>query len=188
MDCRTEHLGRRWASHKKMWAMCDCCGLSKYAMTRVLGRGQLPAHVFFLGEGPGRSEDACGEPFIGRSGKLLDIWVEYAQNAGTPFTFAMGNLVACRPTDRIGGPNRPPNGVEMKRCHEQWLSLMGLVNPQLIVTLGKSATTRFADQHTGRDTIELPHPAFILRIGGIQSPRHEQSMRMLRDGIDQYVL
>ena len=55
---------------------CRRCGLCETRTNVVFGQGVSNAEVLFVGEGPGASEDAQGLPFVGRSGKLLDSYLE----------------------------------------------------------------------------------------------------------------
>ena len=51
---------------------CEACPLHSGRTNLVFGTGNPEAEVMFVGEGPGEKEDLAGEPFVGRSGQLLD--------------------------------------------------------------------------------------------------------------------
>lgn len=91
-----------------MTAPLDCkrCPLHKTRTHVVNARGNPDARVLLIGEAPGAEEDACGLPFVGRSGKLLD---EIIAEAGVDVRIE--NLVRCRPPG-----NRRPTREEIKAC------------------------------------------------------------------------
>ena len=76
---------------------CKRCALGEHRTRIVIGRGKTPADILMLGEAPGRAEDIIGEPFIGGSGKLLDLIIKksYLHEYSIYFT----NIVLCRAWD-----------------------------------------------------------------------------------------
>ena len=128
----------------------------------------------FVGEAPGRDEDLQGEPFVGRSGKLLDRLI--AEEIGLDRTgYYVANTLKCRPPG-----NRDPLPEETAACRHWLESQIELVQPKVIVTLGNFATrsllnttegiTRLRGRvHPFRDGIVLVptfHPSAALRGGG----------------------
>ena len=96
----------------------------------VNGVGPADADVLFVGEAPGASEDARGEPFVGRSGAVLDDALEAAgldRNA-----IRITNCVRCRPPE-----NRNPASAELDNCRGYLEAEIAQVDPAVIVTLGK---------------------------------------------------
>jgi DNA polymerase len=88
----------------------------------------------FVGEGPGRDEDLAGEPFVGRSGKLLDKLV--AQETGLErHRYYIANVVKCRPPG-----NRDPLPAEIEACRPYLEAQLTLIDPAVVVTLGNFAT------------------------------------------------
>ena len=87
-----------------------------------------------MGEGPGREEDLAGEPFVGRSGKLLDrlMWEEIGLTRADCY---IANVVKCRPPD-----NRDPAPTEIEACRPYLDEQIELIDPSVIVTLGNFAT------------------------------------------------
>lgn len=164
-----------------IWETCERCKLCKSRKTVVMGRGQFPADVLFVGEGPGKAEDTLGTPFVGPAGKLLSSAIDFAcktLDIDEPSMY-LTNLVACRPTDRIGGPNRVPKDEECLACHPRIETIYKLVKPKIVVLLGK-VPQRFLGKTFPR-TYYLEHPAFILRQGGTTSPRFLTYSRNLAD-------
>jgi len=107
---------------------CDLCITRKNA---VPGKGNQNAEVIFIGEAPGKSEDLCGEPFIGTAGKRLD---DALKNAGlTRDCVYITNIVKCRPPK-----NRIPNDVEKSMCNEYLKDEIAIINPKIICLLGNT--------------------------------------------------
>jgi len=111
---------------------CVACRLHEGRNKVVFGVGNPEARLLFIGEGPGRDEDLQGEPFVGRAGKLL-----------TKIIVAMGyerrdvyiaNVVKCRPPQ-----NRNPQADEADACEHFLLRQVAVIQPQIIVLLGKVA-------------------------------------------------
>ena len=129
----------------------------------------------FIGEAPGRDEDLQGEPFVGRSGKLLDRLM--VEELGHDRTAAyVCNVVKCRPPG-----NRDPQPEEIAACRPWLESQLELVDPKVIITLGNYATRRILDtkegitkmrgqehQWNGRVVVPTFHPSAALRSGGGQ--------------------
>jgi DNA polymerase len=100
----------------------------------VFGVGDPAARLVFVGEGPGRDEDLQGEPFVGRSGKLLDKLMR--QEIGLDRTRCyIANVVKCRPPG-----NRDPLPDEIASCWPYLESQLDLIDPAVVVTLGNCAT------------------------------------------------
>ncbi len=152
---------------------CTRCALAATRTKVVFGAGDPEARLLFVGEGPGRDEDLQGEPFVGRSGKLLDRLI--AEELGTDRSRCyIANVVKCRPPQ-----NRDPKPDEMAACRPFLDRQLAVIAPAVVVTLGNVATRallRTADgirSLRGRaypfgDAMLVPtyHPAAALRSGG----------------------
>jgi uracil-DNA glycosylase family 4 len=110
---------------------CERCPALVESRSRIVnGTGPADADVLFVGEGPGAQEDEDGEPFVGRSGSLLD---EMLLEVGLDReAVRITNCVRCRPPD-----NRDPTDEELGNCREYLEREIDLVDPEVIVTLGK---------------------------------------------------
>ncbi len=99
----------------------------------VNGTGPDDADLVFVGEGPGAQEDSQGEPFVGRSGSVLDdeLLAAGLEREAVRIT----NCVRCRPPE-----NRDPTADELENCRGYLLQEIDLVDPEVIVTLGKVPT------------------------------------------------
>ena len=97
----------------------------------------MTAKYVFLGEAPGKSEDAIGEAFIGASGQLLRHAI---QEAGIPLSWcAFTNVLACRPCDRVGAANREPKDPEIRKCAPRLRQLFTWLHPEAVILVGQYA-------------------------------------------------
>lgn len=158
--------------HVREWEECTKCEIGKIAHEHVFCRGTLPCDLLFVGEGPGKTEDVMGRPFVGQAGRLLDLWMHEAnmhvaasRYIHIPVKFAVTNLVLCRPCDRLGGPNRAPTPCEQGNCRPRLSHfLQEIARPRGLVTLGKVAAANLPSYELPR--LELIHPAAVIRNGG----------------------
>ena len=148
---------------------CEGCILGKTRTKLVFGDGNPTAKVMLVGEGPGEQEDLQGLPFVGPAGKLLDDMLEMIYLDRTKVYIA--NIVKCRPPH-----NRDPQFVEQKCCGEWLQRQIALVDPAIIVCLGRIAATalikdpfRITREHgqwfdvNGRRCMAIYHPSALLR-------------------------
>ncbi len=165
-----------WQPLTEMIASCQQCGLCQGRKHAVPGVGDMQAQWLFVGEGPGRQEDEQGEPFVGPAGKLLDnMMVAMGLERGKNTYIA--NIVKCRPTG-ADGKDRPPTPAEAAACMPYLERQIALIQPDVIVALGKSAAVYLLnlDPSTAVSSMrgkihqrqELPvvvtyHPAYLLR-------------------------
>lgn len=153
---------------------CTRCPLAAGRTKVVFGVGDPNADLMLVGEGPGRDEDLRGEPFVGRSGQLLDR-VLYEEAGLTRDDVYIANVVMCRPPG-----NRDPLPDEVASCRPYLEQKIELIDPRVIVTLGNFASRLLLDTHQGirqlrrrtyayRRATVVPtfHPSFVLRSGGV---------------------
>ncbi len=114
-------------------ADCRACALSETRTQAVFGVGNPTAKVMFIGEAPGFYEDEKGEPFVGRSGKLLDEMLAKAGFSRHENIF-IANIVKCRPPE-----NRDPSPAEVEACKSFIRRQIALIKPKVIVCLGRIA-------------------------------------------------
>lgn len=155
-------------------ADCPNCVLARTRTQTVPGSGPATSEVMFVGEGPGQREDERGVPFVGPAGKLLD---EMLAAAGwTRADVYVTNVVKCRPPG-----NRDPEPEEIAACAPFLEEQLRLVNPRLIVTLGRFSMAKWfpgaaisrihgqpRDLEGGRIVVPMYHPAAALRNGGLR--------------------
>ncbi|MFM7144571.1 MAG: uracil-DNA glycosylase, partial [Alphaproteobacteria bacterium] len=149
---------------------CRRCRLHGARTQVVFGVGNPAARVVFVGEGPGRDEDLQGEPFVGRAGQLLTDIIEKGMRLSRADVYIC-NVVKCRPPQ-----NRNPEPDEVATCSPFLFRQIELVEPEVLVTLGKFAAhallstdvpiTRLRGQwqeFRGIPVMPTFHPAYLLR-------------------------
>ena len=145
------------------WEVNCTCGLRKSAMRAVFGDGSANAKIVFIGEAPGKKEDEGGKPFIGAAGKFLDEMLGSIKMKREDIYIT--NIVKYRPPD-----NRDPLPEEKEACNEWLINELKIINPKLIVFLGRHSMSRFfpnekiSDVHGMIliiDTAELGKQAFL---------------------------
>ena len=170
---------------------CRRCGLCEERHNVVFGVGKPTAEVLFIGEGPGEQEDLKGEPFVGRAGKLLDDMLELIDLDRSKIYIA--NMVKCRPPK-----NRDPLNTEQEAC-AQWLQeQIRLINPRIIVCLGRIAAMKFIKEDfkitkehgqwftkDGIMVMALYHPAALLR-DPRRRPETFEDLKTLQKAIRDY--
>jgi len=165
-----------WPALKQLVRDCNACKLRAACTQTVFGVGDEQADWLFVGEGPGADEDALGEPFVGQAGKLLDnMLMAIKLKRGRDVYIA--NIVKCRPPG-----NRNPEADEIATCLPYLQRQIELIQPKLIVALGKVASNALLGRdatlaslrsklHEYRVTagssaiplIVTYHPAYLLR-------------------------
>ena len=149
---------------------CQLCTLRAACTQPVFGSGDQQADWLFIGEAPGDAEDAQDEPFVGEAGSLLDnmlmaIKLRRGENV------YIANVIKCRPSE-----NRHPHVDEIALCLPYLKRQIALIQPKLIVLLGKTAATALLGSDTtlgslrgtlhdyqGIPVVVTYHPAYLLR-------------------------
>ncbi len=117
-------------------SVCDRCPLSASRTVAVPGEGPAGADIMFIGEGPGFHEDQSGRPFVGAAGNFL---TELLQGIGLRREDVyITNVVKCRPPG-----NRDPQPEEIAACSDYLERQIELINPKVIVTLGRFSMARW---------------------------------------------
>lgn len=127
---------RLFGSLNQEIATCPLCDLANGRTRAVPGEGDENAEVMFIGEGPGYHEDQQGRPFVGRAGQFLDSLIELIGLRREDVYIT--NVVKCRPPG-----NRDPLPSELAACHPYLMRQITLVNPRVIVTLGRHSLGTF---------------------------------------------
>ena len=159
-----------WDELKVEVKNCTLCKLRAGCTQTVFGVGDEKADWLFVGEWPGADEDALGEPFVGQAGKLLDSMLA-AMKLKRGVNVYIANIVKCRPPD-----NRVPEPEEIATCLPYLQRQIELLQPKLIVALGKTAATSLLGQdatlsslrgrlheYQGVPLLITYHPAYLLR-------------------------
>ena len=125
---------------------CERCPALVESRSRIVnGVGPADADLLFVGEGPGANEDEQGEPFVGRSGTVLDDALRDAGLARGDVRIT--NCVRCRPPE-----NRDPTTGELNNCREYLETEIERLDPELIVTMGKVPSEHLLERSVGVTT------------------------------------
>ncbi len=170
-------MNKQWESLYKECSECTACPLSATRTNCVFGTGNTNADILFVGEAPGEQEDLSGIPFVGRAGQLLDKYL-YAVDIPRESVY-IANILKCRPPK-----NRDPLPSEEDACIEFLRKQVKLINPKIIVCLGRIAAMRLIrnDYRITKEHGEwvergnflitaVYHPALLLR-----DPRRKEEM------------
>ena len=161
---------KRWIELRKAVPACTACGLHKSRTQTVLGVGDERADWMLVGEAPGAEEDRLGEPFVGQAGRLLDhMLAALGMRRGENVYIA--NVLKCRPPG-----NRNPEPEEVARCTPHLVEQIALVEPRLIVAMGRFAAQTLLNtdatiaslrgrvhRYAGVPLVVTYHPAYLLR-------------------------
>ena len=149
--------------------VCEKCKLAKTRTQVVYGVGNPNADLMFIGEAPGRDEDLQGEPFVGRAGQLLTDIIKAMKLSRDQVYIA--NVIKCRPPE-----NRNPEPDEMDACRPYIRRQVEIIQPKVIVTLGRFALQSLTEkaygitsvrgqwlEYNGVKVMPTYHPAYLLR-------------------------
>jgi uracil-DNA glycosylase family 4 len=149
------------------WAECSRCPLAKptgrHRHNIVFGEGNPDAKVLIVGEAPGEQEDITGHPFAGRSGEVLDMFLDSCcSNRDEVFIV---NIVACRPTEHDDPKaNRRPTKTEMKACRPRLDRIIEVVDPYVVVMLGTVAMKALTSEKTNITSVARKNPGPALDV------------------------
>jgi DNA polymerase len=167
---------------KQIALECRKCKLCLTRKNVVFGEGNPNADLMFIGEGPGKTEDETGRPFVGLAGQLLTRIIENGLKISRENVY-IANVVKCRPTVEMKGEkDRPPDEEEVNACSPYLIRQIELIKPKIIITLGNPSTRFLLNTKLGitklrgnvyyyKDIAVVPtyHPSFVLRNGGENS-------------------
>lgn len=158
-----------WEELEEVIKQCRKCRLCETRKNVVFGVGNRTADIMFIGEGPGADEDAQGEPFVGKAGKLMNMAFDMLGIKREEVYIA--NIVKCRPPN-----NRNPQDDEAENCLDYLRNQVILVKPKIIVLLGSVALKNILGKEYGitasrgkwiekKGILYMPtwHPAALLR-------------------------
>jgi DNA polymerase len=164
-----------WPELREAVAACTACRLCQGRKQTVFGVGNPQAHWMIVGEAPGEQEDLQGEPFVGKSGQLLDNMLRAIgltrESAPPPQQVYIANTLKCRPPG-----NRNPQPDELARCEPFLIRQVELVKPKIILAMGRFAVQSLlrstepigrlrgrVHDYQGVPLIVTYHPAYLLR-------------------------
>ena len=164
---------------------CMRCKLGDTRNHLVFGSGSKDAKLVIIGEAPGAEEDKQGVPFVGRAGQMLTKMIENVIEVPRQEVFIC-NILKCRPPE-----NRNPEEDEISCCEPYLKKQLEIINPKLILTLGKFASQwllqsdtpisklrgRFSSYH-GIPCLPTFHPAYLLRNAKQKKFVHEDLLKV----------
>ncbi len=172
-------------------AACQRCSLHSGRTRTVFGTGDSHARCMIIGEAPGAEEDRRGEPFVGRAGQLLNAMLRAIDMSREAVYIA--NIIKCRPPK-----NRDPKPEEMLACSPYLRRQIALVNPQVILAVGRIAAQHLVgstmpigkmrgqryfyeniDDGTSIPIVVTYHPAYLLR-SPLEKRKSWQDLRLAR--------
>lgn len=168
-------------------SQCTGCQLAKCRTSTVFGEGNLNADIMFIGEGPGETEDKTGRPFVGDAGQLLTKIIENGMKIPRDSVY-IANIVKCRPPR-----NRDPFPDEAASCIGYLKKQIEIVNPKVIVLLGRVATRYIlgldttlsaargtSHEYNGIKTFVTYHPSALLRNENLKRPTWEDIKKVMK--------
>jgi DNA polymerase len=170
LDSRPSAPTFTWDTLAEAVAHCTACKLSATRTQGVLGVGDHNADWLIIGEAPGADEDRLGEPFVGQAGKLLDAMLASIGLTRGDNVY-ITNVLKSRPPG-----NRNPEPDEVAACRPYLLAQIELIQPKLILALGRFAAQSLLDtdeaigrlrgrvhRFQGVPLVVTYHPAYLLR-------------------------
>ncbi len=164
-------------------ALCQQCEIAKYRNRVVPGEGAEAADIMFIGEAPGWHEDQQGRPFVGPAGKYLDeLLASIELNRAQVY---IANVIKCRPQG-----NRDPLPVEIQNCRAWLERQIEVINPKMIVTLGRYSMAMFfpgksiskihgtAQKRDDMLYYAMYHPAAALHQGSLRQAIEEDMLKI----------
>jgi DNA polymerase len=168
-DARSSEAKTLLGELEAIATVCVKCNLAKTRTQVVYGVGNPNADLMFIGEAPGRDEDEQGKPFVGRAGQLLTDIIKAMKLTRDDVYIA--NVIKCRPPE-----NRNPEPDELDACRPYIRQQVEIIQPRVIVTLGKFALQSLLEKSYGITAVRgkwleyqgvkvMPtyHPAYLLR-------------------------
>jgi uracil-DNA glycosylase len=164
-----------WDALREAARVCTACKLCEGRKQAVFGTGSTQAQWLVVGEAPGEQEDLQGEPFVGKSGQLLDAMLRSISltrgEADPQHQVYIANTIKCRPPG-----NRNPQPDELAQCEPFLIRQLELLQPRIILAMGRFAVQSLlrnnepvgrlrgrVHRYQGVPLIVTYHPAYLLR-------------------------
>jgi uracil-DNA glycosylase family protein len=178
---------------------CPGCPNKDTRLRVVFGEGEVQANVMLVGQGPGVVEEQTGRPFAGPSGRLLD---QALAEAGLKRDeLWLTNVIKCRAVKVEKGRvvDRAPSAVELKTCRPWLDGELDIIQPKVIVCIGVPAAKalidkkfKLSEEHgqlrdvpDGTRRMAVFHPAYVLRLRGVDQEAYERTWHALLEDLKQ---
>jgi uracil-DNA glycosylase len=172
---------------------CPGCPNRDTRFRVVFGEGDVNAKVMLVGQGPGIVEEQTGRPFAGPSGRLLDQAL--AEVGLEREKLWLTNVIKCRAVKSEKGRvvDRAPSAAELKACRPWLDGELHIIQPEIIVCIGVPSAKalidkkfKLSEEHgqvreapDGTRRTAVFHPAYVLRLRGVDQQAYEQTWRAL---------
>ena len=185
--------------HARLHGCCLCLNAGYDIFPRAIFSGGMGAHLMIIGQAPGITEKEAGRPFNAGSGTRLFQWLAAAGIEAGWFrrTQYMTSVTKCYPgRAKSGSGDRVPTRLEQRLCRPYLDAEISLVNPDLILPVGRLAINLFYPAHlaleqvigtqkqvAGRWVIPLPHPSGASRWHQSEHNRRlvQQALMLLKE-------
>lgn len=158
-----------------------CPDLAEQAIQLVMGDGDVDADIVFIGEAPGKKEDEQGVPFIGAAGKFLNDML--AQAGMERSDVYITNIVKYRPPN-----NRDPRPDEKKAFWPYLLQQLDIIQPKVVITLGRHSMEYFLPDAKIGDVHGQPHAIAIDGFKGTIIPLYHPAAALYNGGLRQTLI
>jgi uracil-DNA glycosylase len=158
-----------------------CPDLAAQAIQLVMGDGNLDADIVFIGEAPGKKEDEQGIPFIGAAGKFLNVMLEAAGMERSDVYIT--NIVKYRPPN-----NRDPRPDEKKAFWPYLLQQLDIINPKVVITLGRHSMEYFLPNAKIGDVHGQPHQVQVGDISVVLLPLYHPAAALYNGSLRQTLI
>ena len=190
--------------HATKWNNCTKCLLSKTRFKVVLGRGDVPCDVLFVGEAPGKSENVSekAQAFVGPAGQeldeeILDAIGKERVTGSNRLRIGFTNVVGCIPIEvgedgSLGKVHEPPEDA-VRECLPRVKEFLDIAKPRLIFTVGRIAEVwldpnKKKGLRTGIPQLNITHPAAILRAPDAQrAVMRKNNVLTIAEGVSKYI-
>ena len=158
-----------------------CPDLAEQAIQLVMGDGNVNADIVFIGEAPGKKEDEQGIPFVGAAGKFLNVMLEQAGMDRSDVYIT--NIVKYRPPN-----NRDPRPDEKKAFWPYLLQQLNIIQPKVVITLGRHSMEYFLPGAVIGDVHGQPHTINIDGFSGTIIPLYHPAAALYNGGLRQTLI
>src|SRR5918999_5233019 len=178
---------------------CPGCPNKATRFRVVFGEGDVDANVMLVGQGPGVVEEQTGRPFAGPSGRLLDQALTEAGLRRDKLWLT--NVIKCRAVKVEKGriADRAPSAAELKACRPWLDGELAIIRPRIIVCIGVPSAKalidkkfRLTEEHgqlrdapDGTRRMAVFHPAYVLRLRGVDQEAYERAWHALLEDLKQ---
>lgn len=168
---------------------CRRCKLHQYRKKAVIGTGNVPADILFLGEGPSKSDNVTGIPFFGMAASFIDEMIIDSMkliSLQSKPTYYITNIVLCRPSEGVGEQNRIPRPDEVAMCSPLVNEIIRKIKPKVVIFIGDVAEKYYKNELKEYTTIL--NPSFLMRKGGKGCQYYSTTIKAITEALKEKLL